>query len=94
MMRLSAALPEDLGQAHDRHGTRCDDIGQHLSWPHRRQLIDVADEEQRRALRQSPKDRPHQRHIDHRGFVNHHKIAVQGIDFVAPESAGPRVGLE
>ena len=70
------SLPEDLGQAHHRHGSRLDDVGQHLPRPNRWQLIDIADEQQRRALRQSPKDRPHQRYIDHRGLVDHQKIAV------------------
>jgi len=36
-------LPEDFGQANDRHRTGCDDVGQHLSGPDRRQLIDIAD---------------------------------------------------
>ena len=58
-------LPKDLGQAHDRHRSRCDDVAENLPRTHRRQLIDIADEQQRRAIRQSPKDRPHQRHINH-----------------------------
>ena len=58
-------LPEDLGQAHNRHSSRSDDIAQNLPWAHRRQLIDIADEQQCRALRQRPKDRPHQGHINH-----------------------------
>src|SRR5215472_16895021 len=46
------SLAEDLGQAHDRRGTRCDDVGQHLPGPDRRQLIDVADEQQCGLVRQ------------------------------------------
>jgi hypothetical protein len=38
------SLSEDLGQPHDRHGTRSNDIGQHLPGPNRGQLIDIADE--------------------------------------------------
>ncbi len=87
-------LAEDLGQAHDRHGTRGDDVGQNLPGPDRRQLIDIADEQQRRAFRQGPKDRPHQRHIDHRGLVDDQQITVQGLDFVAPEAPGPGIGFE
>jgi hypothetical protein len=45
-------LAEDLGQAHDRHGARCDDVRQHLSRPNRRQLIDIADEQQCGPVRQ------------------------------------------
>jgi hypothetical protein len=64
------SLAEDLGQAHDRHGTRGDDVGQNLPRPHRRQLIDITDEQQRRPLRQGTQDGSHQRHVDHGGFVD------------------------
>ena len=37
-------LAEDLGQTHDRHGSRCNDVRQYLTRPNRRQLIDIADE--------------------------------------------------
>jgi hypothetical protein len=47
-------LPEDLGQTHDRHGTRGDDVGQNLPRSDRWQLIDIATQQQRRALRQGP----------------------------------------
>jgi hypothetical protein len=88
------SLPENLSQAHDRDGTRCDNVGQNLSRPYGRQLIDIADEQQRRARRQRSKDRPHQRHIDHRRLVNHQKIAVERLVLVAPEAAGPWVSFE
>jgi hypothetical protein len=52
-------LPEDLGQAHDRHRSRRDDVAENLPRAYRRQLIDITDEQQRRAIRQSTKDRPH-----------------------------------
>jgi hypothetical protein len=58
-------LPEYLGQAHDRHRGGRDDIAENLPRTYRRQLIDIADEQQCYALRQSTKDRPHQRHIHH-----------------------------
>jgi hypothetical protein len=35
-------LSGDLGQAHDRDGTRSNDVGQYLPQPDRRQLIDIA----------------------------------------------------
>src|SRR5437868_549376 len=69
-------LPEDLGQAHDRGRSRHDDVAENLPRTHRRQLIDITDEQQRRAIGQSPKDRPHQRHVDHRGLVDHQEITV------------------
>jgi hypothetical protein len=58
-------LSKDLGQAHDRHRSRRDDVAENLPRAYRRQLIDIADEQQRRVIRQSPKDRPDQRHIHH-----------------------------
>jgi len=60
-----SGLAEHLGQAHDRHRTGCDDVRQYLPWPDRRQLIDIADKQQRRLLRQGAQQSPHQRHIDH-----------------------------
>ena len=87
-------LAEDLGQPHDRHGSRCDDVGQNLPRPDRWQLIDIADQQQRRPLRQGTQDRPHQRHVDHRGLVDDQQIAVQGLVLVAPETAGPGIGFE
>ena len=39
-------LAEDLGQAHDRYGTRGDDVRQHLPGTDRGQLIDITDEQQ------------------------------------------------
>jgi hypothetical protein len=58
-------LSKDLSQTHDRHRGGRDDIAENLPRAYPRQLIDIPDEQQRRALRQSPKDRPHQRHVDH-----------------------------
>jgi hypothetical protein len=69
-------LSEDLGQAHDRDRSRHDDVAENLPRADRRQLIDIADEQQRRTLRESPKDRPHQRHIHHRGLVDHQEVTV------------------
>ena len=69
-------LPEDLGQAHDRHRSRRDDVAENLPRAYRRQLINIADEQQRRALRQCPKDRPHQQHIHHRCLVDYQEITV------------------
>jgi hypothetical protein len=35
-------LPEDLGQAHDRHRGGRNDVAENLPRPYRRQLIDIA----------------------------------------------------
>ena len=87
-------LAEDLGQTHDRHGTRGDDVGQYLPRPDRRQLIDIANEQQRRPGRQGAEHSAHQRHVDHRGLVDDQQIAVERRLFVAPKAAGPRIGFE
>ena len=79
-------LAENLGQAHHRHGTRGDDVGQHLPRPDRRQLIDIADEQQRRLVRQGAQQSPHQRHVDHRRLVDDEQIAVERRLLGAPKS--------
>jgi hypothetical protein len=87
-------LAEHLGQPHDRHGTGGDDIRQHLPRTNRRQLIDIADEHQCRAVRQSAQQRPHQWHVNHRGFVDDQQIAVERRLLGAPESSCPGIGFE
>lgn len=39
-------LAEHLGQAHHRDRVGADNIGQHLAWPDRGQLVHVADQQQ------------------------------------------------
>jgi hypothetical protein len=58
-------LAEDLGQAHNRHGTRCDDVGQHSPGPDRSQLIDIADQQQCCLVRQCAQQSPHEWHVHH-----------------------------
>ena len=53
MIRL-AAVSEDLGKAHDRHGRRSDDVRQDLPRANRRQLVDVAHNEERRVVGHRP----------------------------------------
>ena len=62
--------------------------------PHRRQLIDIANEQQRRPGRQGAEHSAHQRHVDHRGLVDDQQVAVERRLFVAPKAAGPRIGFE
>ena len=68
------SLAEDLGQTHDRHGARGNDISQHLARSDRWQLIDITDEQQCGPLSQSPQQGSHQRHVDHRGLVDDQQI--------------------
>ena len=72
-------LAEHLGQPHDRHRAGADDVGQHLPRPDRGQLVDVADEQQGGAVRQRLQQRPHQRHVDHAGLVDHQQVAVERL---------------
>src|SRR5262245_15241789 len=39
-------LTKHLDQAHDGYGIRVDNVGEHLSWPHGRQLIHIPDKQQ------------------------------------------------
>ena len=86
-------LAEDLGQPDDRQAVRGDQVGQHLARADRRQLVDVADQQQRRLARQGGEHRLHQRQIDHRHLVDDQEIAGQRALGAAPEAA-PRLGLE
>ena len=53
--------------------------------PDRWQLIDVAHQQQRGVRRHGAQQRGHQRHVDHRGLVDHDQVAVEGLALVAPE---------
>jgi hypothetical protein len=50
--------------------------------------------EQRRPIRQGTQQRPHQRHINHRGLVDDQQTAVERRLLRAAERPGARVGLE
>ena len=43
-------LPEHLGQSHHGHSARADDVGQHLPRSDGGQLVDIADDQQRRVI--------------------------------------------
>ena len=45
MIRLARGLPEHLGQAHDGHHARADDVGQDLPRSNGWQLVDIADDQ-------------------------------------------------
>ena len=54
---------------------RRDDVGQHLTRPDRRQLVDVADEDSAARRRHRLQDRRHQRHVHHRRLVDDQQVA-------------------
>src|SRR5215471_7585737 len=93
MMRLLAAGGRPRSDD-DRYGVRCDDVHQYLSWPYRRQLIGISDEQQRGSFGQGTGEGPHQRHIDHRGLVDDEQIAVEGCLVSTAKSASPRICFE
>src|SRR5271155_1402162 len=78
-------LPEDLRQAHHRDGTRSDDVGQDLPGSDRGQLIDVSNYQQRRVIWNGFRKRLHQQDVDHRSFVDHEQITIEGIVGIAFE---------
>jgi len=84
-------LSEDLGQPHDWRRTGRNNVRQHLPGPDRWQLIDIADEQQRGSVGQSAQQSSHQRHIDHRSFVDDQQLAVERCFLCAPESSSPRI---
>ena len=70
-------LAEHLVEADHGQALRCDQIGQHLARPHRRQLVGIAHQQQTRLFRQRRQHRLHQRHVHHRHLVDHQQIAGQ-----------------
>ena len=92
--RLVGRLPEHLREPHDRHGAGADHVGEDLAGADRRQLVDVADEQQRRAVRQRPQQGPHERHVHHAGLVDDQQLAVERVLLGPLEAAVLRVGLE
>ena len=75
-------------------GTAPDDVGQHLPGSDGRQLVDVADDEQRRVVRRRLRQPLHQYDVDHRGLVDNEQIAVEGIVAVAFEPAALGIDLQ
>jgi hypothetical protein len=80
-------LPEHLGQSHDGHSARADDVGKHLPRSDGWQLVDIADDQQRRLVRDCFHERLHQHDVDHRRLVDDEQIAIERIVGVAFETA-------
>jgi len=92
MIRYYAALAKDLGQTHDGHSPGGDDIGQHLSRPDRRKLVDIADDQQSGPFRDRAHQRPHQHDVDHGGFVDEEQVTVERV--VAAALEAPALGVD
>ena len=87
-------LAEHLGQPHHRHRAGGNDVGQHLARPHRRQLVDIAHDQEGGFVGDRRQQRPHQHHVHHRRLVDHQQAAVERVVRVAPEPAIPGVDLQ
>jgi hypothetical protein len=62
-----------------REGAGADQVAQHLPRPDRRELVDVADQEQVRAGRDCLDELVREDDVDHRGLVDHHQVRLQGV---------------
>ena len=60
---------------------------EHLSRPHRGELVDVPDDQQRGSVRHRLHQRMHQRDVDHGRLVDHEQVAVDGVLGIAAEAA-------
>jgi hypothetical protein len=58
------------------------------------QLVDIADYEQRRIVRDRFHERLHQHDVDHGGLVDHEQITIEGIVGIAFEPAAPGIDLK
>jgi hypothetical protein len=79
---------------HDGNGLACDDVGERLSRPDGRELVDIADEDDGGIIRHGLQKGVHQENIDHRGLIDHEQLAIERILLVALEAAVPRIDLK
>ena len=70
-------LAKYLGQPHNRHRAGRDDVGQDLTGTDGRELIDVADDQQRGMVRDRLQQRLHQQDIDHGRLVDDQQVAFE-----------------
>ena len=94
MIRLSAAWRNTSVSRTTGTARRADDVGEHLAGADGRQLVDVADQDQRRMVGHGLQQSVHQRHIDHRGLVDDEQVAVERVILIAPEAAVLRIDLQ
>jgi hypothetical protein len=58
-------LPKHFGQAHHGNRARSNDVSQNLSWTHRCQLVDVANDEEGAIIGDGLQQSLHQHNVDH-----------------------------
>ena len=86
MIRLAAACRK-TSVRRTTGRPRSDDVRENLSGADRGQLVDVADDEQRRVIWNGFQQRLHQQDVDHRRFVDDEEVAVEAIVVVAFEAS-------
>ena len=87
-------LAENPPQHDFGNNTGIDQIPQHAAWPHRRQLVDIADENQVAMGIDGAQQMIHQGQVDHRSLIDDDKIDLQRIIFAALKAALARVVFE
>jgi len=72
-------LAEDLGQPHPRHAGGCEQVAEDFPGADRGELVDVADQQQVRALWDGLDQLVGQDDVHHRGLIHHDQIGIQGM---------------
>ena len=65
-----------------------------MAWPDRRQLVDIANDQESSLVRYRFHERLHQHDIDHGSLVDHQQVAVEWVVVAALEAAALRVDLQ
>ena len=89
-----AGLTEDRGEADARDDRRSEDVAKNGAGADARELIDVADEHEPRAIGDGVEERARERRVDHRGLVDDHGVGVDRRVRRALEAPRARVDLE
>ena len=87
-------LPEDLREPHRRHLPGLDDVLQHRSRPHRRELVHVPHQQHGGVGRHRLEQLVHQQDVHHGHLVDHQQVRLQGIGFVLAEAPVPGIELK
>src|SRR5699024_7563655 len=87
----ACCLAEDFGQTHSGNLPRIDDISQHSTRADRGQLIDIADNKQRRMGGNGLEQLICQHHIHHGSLINDEHIKLKRIILVVLEGKELRV---
>ena len=87
-------LAEHRAQAGDRNRAGSDDVRQHLARPDGGQLIDVADENERRRIGHRAHQGVHEMDVDHGSFIDDQDLAFERRPGIAAEAPLARIHHE